>query len=76
MQTSGERENHYWGGNSDIRQWPTILPMWFEFTNPVSGRIPELYQEDCVPCLVRPDLRLDRNGWQATPDAPEANRSP
>jgi hypothetical protein len=52
------------------------MPMWFEYTNPVSGRAPPLHQTDCVPCLVRPDLRLDRNGYQATPDAPAANRSP
>jgi len=52
------------------------MPMWFEYTNPVSGRVPPLYQRDCVPCTVRPDLRLDRNGYQQTPDAPEANRAP
>ncbi len=26
------------------------LPMWFSYTNPVSGRVPEFYQPDCVPC--------------------------
>jgi hypothetical protein len=71
-----EREEHFVGGTGAQWQWPTILPMWFEFTNPVSGRVPELYQKDCVPCLVRPDLRLDHNGYQQTPDAPAANKSP
>jgi hypothetical protein len=49
--------------------------MWFEYTNPVSGRKPELFQEDCVPCSARPDLRLDRNRFQQPPDAPAANRA-
>jgi hypothetical protein len=47
-----------------------------DYTNPVSGRMPELYQQDCVPCAVRPDLRLEANGYQRPPDAPEANKSP
>ena len=50
--------------------------MWFEYTNPVSGRLPEHYQEDCVPCTVRPSLRLDHNGYQQPPDLHEANRAP
>jgi hypothetical protein len=57
-------------------QWPAIMPMWFSYTNPVSGRVPELFQPDCVPCVIRPDLRLDANGYQQTPDAPAANRAP
>jgi hypothetical protein len=57
-------------------QWPSVMPMWFSYTNPVSGRVPELYQKDCVPCGIRPDLRYDANGYQQPPDAPEANRAP
>lgn len=57
-------------------QWPAIKPMWFGYTNPVSGRVPELYQPNCVPCTIRPDLRLDANGYQEPPDAPEGNRTP
>jgi len=72
----GKREEHFAGGTGEPLQWPAILPMWFSYTNPVSGRVPELYQPDCVPCAVRPDLRLDRNGYQTPPDAPEANRAP
>jgi hypothetical protein len=64
------------GAKPDTVQWPSIKPMWFGYTNPVSGRVPELYQPDCVPCGIRPDLRFDKNGYQQPPDAPEANRAP
>ena len=64
------------GVKRDTVQWPSIRPMWFGYANPVSGRLPELYQPDCVPCGIRPDLRFDRNGYQQPPDAPEANRAP
>ena len=72
----GKREEHFAGGTGESQQWPTILPMWFTYTNPVSGRVPELHQPDCVPCALHPELRLDRNGYQEPPDAPAANRSP
>lgn len=72
----GKREEHFAGGTGEPWQWPTILPMWFTYTNPVSGRVPELHQPDCVPCAQHPELRLDRNGYQEPPDAPAANRSP
>jgi hypothetical protein len=71
----GKREEHFSGGPGETQQWPTILPMWFSYTNPVSGRVPELYQPGCVPCALRPELALDRNGYQEPPNAPEANRS-
>jgi hypothetical protein len=64
------------GLKPDTVQWPSIKPMWFGYTNPVSGRVPELFQPDCVPCAIRPDLRLDANGYQQPPDAPQANRAP
>jgi hypothetical protein len=72
----GKRQDHFQGGNGQTYVWPMIMPMWFTYTNPVSGRKPELHQPDCVPCIVRPDLALSRNGYQEPPDAPEANRSP
>jgi hypothetical protein len=72
----GRREEHFAGGTGETRQWPSILPMWFTYTNPVSGRVPERHQPDCVLCALRPDLRLDRNGYQEPPDAPVANKSP
>jgi len=64
------------GVKRDLTQWPSIMPMWFGYTNPVSGRVPELFQKDCVPCTIRPDLRYDANGYQQPPDAPAANRAP
>jgi hypothetical protein len=76
LKSLGKREEHLPGGSSDGWQWPTILPMWFTYTNPVSGRVPELHQPDCVPCALYPELRLNQNGYQEPPDAHEANRSP
>jgi hypothetical protein len=76
LKSLGRRELHFQGGTGDPKQWPSILPMWFTYTNPVSGRVPEYHQPDCVPCTQRPDLRLDANGYQEAPDAPAANRSP
>jgi len=67
----GRRQEHFRGGTGEPWQWPTILPMWFEYRNPVSGRVPEFYQEDCPPCTVRPDLRLDRHGYQQPPVWPQ-----
>lgn len=72
----GKREEHFQGGPGEQYQWPTIMPMWFSYTNPVSGRVPELFHPDCVPCAIRPELRLPANGYQEPPDAPAANRSP
>jgi hypothetical protein len=72
----GKREEHFAGGTGEPWQWPTILPMWFTYTNPVSGRVPELHQPDCVPCAAHPELNLERNGYQEPPDAPAANRAP
>ncbi len=68
----GERQLHFRGGTGDPWQWPTILPMWFEYRNPVSGREPEHFQRDCAPCTARPDLRLDRHGYQQPPIWPQA----
>ena len=72
----GPRFEHFWGGPGETRQWPSILPMWFMYRNPVSGREPELFQDGCVPCSVRPELKLENNGYQEPPDAPEMMRGP
>jgi len=72
----GKRQEHFRGGTGTPLQWPSILPMWFEYTNPVSGRLPEHYQRDCPPCTVRPSLRLDHNGYRQPPDLREANKRP
>jgi hypothetical protein len=71
----GKRQEHFRGGTGETWEWPTILPMWFQYTNPVSGRVPALHQGQCSPCAVRPDLRLEANGYQKPPDAPKANRA-
>jgi hypothetical protein len=76
LTTLGKREEHFRGGTGETWEWPTILPMWFQYTNPVSGRMPESFQGQCVPCAVRPELRLEANGYQKPPDAPEANKAP
>jgi hypothetical protein len=76
LTTLGKREEHFRGGTGQTLEWPSILPMWFQYTNPVSGRVPELFQGPCVPCAVRPELRLEANGYQKPPDAPQANRVP
>ena len=47
----GERERGFRGGTGDEIGWPSILPMWFHYKNPVSGRVPENYWPDCVPCM-------------------------
>ena len=72
----GKREEHFWGGTGETKQWPSILPMWFQYRNPVSGREPPLFQDGCVPCTLRPDLKLSANGYQEPPDAPEMMRGP
>ena len=72
----GKREEGFRGGTGVTKEWPSILPMWFQYTNPVSGRVPELFQGPCVPCAVRPELRLEANGYQKPPDAPAANKAP
>lgn len=72
----GRRQRHFQGGPGPTLQWPSIMPMWFSYTNPVTGRVPELFHPDCVPCAVRPELALEKNGYMEPPDAPAANRAP
>ena len=71
----GKRQEGIMGGTGQTLYWPQIVPMWFEYVNPVSGREPELFQEDCVPCAVEPSLRFDANGYQQPPGFVEANTS-
>jgi hypothetical protein len=66
----GKRQEHFRGGTGVTLQWPSILPMWYEYRNPVSGRVPEHYQQDCAPCTAAPQLRLDRNGFMTPPNGP------
>ncbi|MCP5145984.1 MAG: nuclear transport factor 2 family protein [Gammaproteobacteria bacterium] len=72
----GEREAHFAGGPGEVWEWPKILPMWFSYRNPVSGRVPELYQPECVGCDIRPELKLEANGYEEPAEFIEANVSP
>ena len=50
----GKREEHFRGGTGETEEWPSILPMWFQYTNPVSGRVPELFQGPACPARCAP----------------------
>lgn len=69
----GRREEGFAGGTGTKIDWPAILPMWFHYRNPVSGRVPDHYWPDCVPCEVRPEVRLTSNGYQMPPTGPSAD---
>lgn len=60
----GLRAAHFRGGTGDLIEWPAILPMWFHYRNPVSGRVPLHYMPQCVPCIAAPGLALTRHGYQ------------
>jgi SnoaL-like domain len=59
----GERQEHFRGGTGEPWEWPAILPMWWGYRNPVSGRTPDLFLPDCVPCDYAPDLSMTRHGY-------------
>jgi SnoaL-like domain len=63
----GERERGFRGGTGDMIVWPSILPMWFHYKNPVSGRVPEHYWPDCVPCLQNPETSMKNHGYLLPP---------
>lgn len=71
MTELGRRAEHFRGGTGITYTWPDILPMWFHYKNPVSGRVPELYWPDSVPALDLPEARLVSNGYQMPPNGPE-----
>lgn len=47
--------------------------MWFHYRNPVSGRTPERYWPDCVPCEMRPKAKLTAHGYQLPPSGPQSD---
>lgn len=67
----GVREEGFRGGTGKTIEWPGILPMWFHYRNPVSGRAPDLYWPDCVPCEKVPEARMTTHGYQRPPTGPE-----
>jgi hypothetical protein len=58
------------GGTGTPVEWPGILPMWFHYKNPVSGREPQHYWPDCVPCEVRPESKMASHGYLMPPSGP------
>jgi hypothetical protein len=67
----GAREEHYRGGTGETWNWPQILPMWWNYRNPVSGRTPENFLPDCVPCDYSPDLSMVKHGYLLPPSGPD-----
>ncbi len=66
----GARQAHFRGGTGVPWEWPKILPMWWGYRNPVSGRTPEHFLPDCVPCDYAPDLSMARHGYLLPPTDP------
>jgi SnoaL-like domain len=73
MTELGRRAEGFRGGTGETIEWPGILPMWFHYRNPVSGRTPDLYWPDCVPCELRPDMSMTKFGYQLPPSGPGKN---
>ena len=63
----GKRMEGFVGGTGDAIRWPSILPMWFHYKNPVSGRVPEFYWPDCGVCEYAPDTSMDKHGYLLPP---------
>jgi hypothetical protein len=64
----GVREQGFRGGTGTILAWPSILPMWFHYRNPVSGREPERFWPDCVTCVKYPETSMASHGWLLPPN--------
>jgi hypothetical protein len=74
MTDLGRRAEGFRGGTGKTIEWPGILPMWFNYRNPVSGREPPYYWPDCVPCELRPEAGMTRHGYLMPPTGPAARR--
>jgi hypothetical protein len=59
----GRLQEHFRGGTGEAWEWPKILPMWWGYKNPVSGRQPELFLPDCVPCDYAPNMSMVKHGY-------------
>jgi hypothetical protein len=70
MTELGRRAESLRGGTGQPVEWPGILPMWFNYRNPVSGREPSHYLHDCVPCELRPQSRMTNHGYLLPPSGP------
>jgi hypothetical protein len=63
----GDRELGFRGGVGEEISWPGLLPMWFHYRNPVSGRVPDKYWPDCVPCRDYPETSMKNHGYLLPP---------
>jgi hypothetical protein len=59
----GKRMEGFQGGTGTTIRWPGILPMWFHYKNPVSGREPALYWPNCGTCEYAPQTSMDKWGY-------------
>lgn len=59
----GKRMEGFAGGPGQAVRWPGILPMWFHYRNPVSGRVPALYWPNCGTCEFAPETSMDKHGY-------------
>jgi hypothetical protein len=59
----GRLQEHFRGGTGEPWDWPKILPMWWGYKNPVSGRQPELFLPNCVPCEFSPEMSMEKHGY-------------
>jgi hypothetical protein len=59
----GKRMEGFQGGTGTTIRWPGILPMWFHYKNPVSGRMPALYWPNCGTCEYAPQTSMDKWGY-------------
>ncbi|MGO2111075.1 MAG: nuclear transport factor 2 family protein [Pseudoclavibacter sp.] len=66
----GPRMDGFRGGSGRLIEWPEIVPMWFSYRNPVSGRTPERYLPDCVPSIVDPRTSMTAHGYELPPTGP------
>lgn len=66
----GKLQEHFRGGTGEPWDWPKILPMWWGYKNPVSGRQPELFLPDCVPCEYAPAMSMVKHGYLLPPVDP------
>jgi len=72
----GRREEGFRGGTGETISWPGILPMWFHYRNLVSGRLPENFWPDCVPCRHRPEASMTSHGYELPADGPQEDGRP
>ncbi len=76
MTALGRRAEHFRGGTGQTRSWPEILPMWFHYRNPVSGRVPEHFWPDGVPSEAAPHTSMAAHGYQLPADGPRVAETP